>query len=86
MGHLALEKLLKASGQPLPASKRILELNLRHPVMEKIQALHAKNNDDPALKEYSQLLYDLALVAEGGKIDNPARFSKMIGDLMAKAI
>ncbi|PIP38673.1 MAG: molecular chaperone HtpG [Desulfobacterales bacterium CG23_combo_of_CG06-09_8_20_14_all_51_8] len=81
-----MEKLLKATGQARPASKRILEINLAHPVMEKIQALHSKNADDAAIKEYSLLLYDLALVAEGGKIDNPARFSKMIGELMTRAL
>jgi molecular chaperone HtpG len=70
----------------MPASKRILEINITHPVMEKIQAIHSKNADDDTIKDYSLLLYDLALVAEGGKIDNPARFSKMIGELMTRAL
>jgi molecular chaperone HtpG len=81
-----MEKLLKASGQPMPPSKRILELNISHPVMEKIQSIFEKNQDDAALKDYSLLLYDLALVSEGGKIENPARFSRLIGELMAKAL
>jgi len=81
-----MEKLLKASGQPMPESKRILELNITHPVMEKIQSIFEKNQDDAALKDYSLLLYDLALVGEGGKIENPTRFSRLIGELMAKAM
>jgi molecular chaperone HtpG len=81
-----MEKLLKASGQSMPASKRILELNISHPVMEKIQSIYEKNNDDVSLKDYSNLLYDLAIVGEGGKIENPARFSKIIGEVMAKAL
>jgi molecular chaperone HtpG len=81
-----MEKLLKASGQPLPETKRILELNLNHPLMEKIQAVYESNPDDETLKDYSQLLLDLAIVSEGGKIDNPTRFSKMVGELMAKGI
>jgi len=81
-----MEKLLKASGQPMPPSKRILELNISHPVMEKIQSIFEKNQGDAALKDYSLLLYDLALVSEGGKIENPARFSRLIGELMAKAL
>jgi molecular chaperone HtpG len=81
-----MEKLLKASGQPMPPSKRILELNISHPVMEKIQSIFEKNQEDAALKDYSLLLYDLALVSEGGKIENPARFSRQIGELMAKAL
>jgi molecular chaperone HtpG len=81
-----MEKLLKASGQPLPETKRILELNLNHPLMEKIQAVYESNPDDETVKDYSQLLLDLAIVSEGGKIDNPTRFSKMVGELMAKGI
>ena len=81
-----MEKLLKASGQPMPPSKRILELNINHPVMEKIQAIFEKNQEDAALRDYSALLYDLALVSEGGKIENPARFSRLIGELMARAL
>ena len=81
-----MEKLLKASGQPIPETKRILELNINHPVMEKIQHIFEKNNEDDALKDYSNLLYDLAIVTEGGKVENPAGFSKLIGELMAKAL
>ena len=81
-----MEKLLKASGQELPTTKRILELNLNHPLLEKIQSLYDNNQDDETLKDYSRLLMDLAVVSEGGKIANPARFSKMVGDLMARGI
>jgi len=38
------------------------------------------------LTDYCKLLFDIALVAEGGKIDNPAAFSKAIAELMTKAI
>jgi len=41
---------------------------------------------NPMLGDYCKLLFDIALVAEGGKIDNPAEFSKAIADLMTKAI
>jgi len=81
-----MEKLMKASGQEIPKTKRILELNLNHPLLEKIQSLYEDNQDDETLKDYSRLLLDLAVVSEGGKIDNPTRFSKMVGELMAKGI
>ncbi|BBO89813.1 molecular chaperone HtpG [Desulfosarcina ovata] len=81
-----MEKLLKASGQKTPESKRVLELNMDHPVVEKIKNLFESDRDNPALKDYSHLLFDMAVVGEGGKLDNPARFSKMVGDLMARAM
>ncbi|HMA86845.1 MAG TPA: molecular chaperone HtpG [Desulfosalsimonadaceae bacterium] len=81
-----MEKLLKASGQSVPQTKRILELNLNHPLLAKIQNLYENNSDDETLKDYSRLLLDLAVVSEGGKVENPARFSKMVGELMARGI
>jgi molecular chaperone HtpG len=81
-----MEKLLKASGQQPPETKRVLELNMDHPVVEKIKALFESDRDNPELKQYSQLLLDMAVVSEGGKLDNPGRFSKMVGDLMTKAM
>jgi molecular chaperone HtpG len=81
-----MEKLLKASGQKPPETKRVLELNMEHPVLEKIKTLFENDRDNPQLKEFSLLLLDMAVVSEGGKLDNPARFSKMVGELMARAM
>jgi molecular chaperone HtpG len=81
-----MEKLLKASGQKPPVAKRVLELNMDHPVIEKIKTLYENDRNNPQLKDYSQILFDMAVVSEGGKLDNPARFSKMVGDLMAQAM
>ena len=81
-----MEKLLKASGQETPDTKRVLELNMDHPVVGKIKSLFENDRDNPELKDYSRLLFDMALVSEGGKLANPSRFSKMVGDLMARAM
>ncbi len=81
-----MEKLLKASGQPIPENKRILELNTNHPVLDKIHGLFEQDAEAEALKDYSQLLYDLAVIGEGGKVENPSKFNKMIAELMAEAI
>ncbi len=80
-----MEKILKASGQAAPETKRVLELNMTHPLMEKINALFESDRDNAALTDYSLMLFDLAVVAEGGKLENPARFSRMVGEAMAKA-
>jgi molecular chaperone HtpG len=81
-----MEKILKASGQESPEVKRVLELNIEHPVFEKIKSLFEKNRDDPVLKDYSHLLLDIAVISEGGRVENPSQFSKMIGDLMSGAL
>jgi len=81
-----MEKMIKASGAKPPESRRILELNARHPVIAKINALYEKDRGNETLKDYSQLLLDMAIISEGGKIDNPSRFNKMIGTLLNTAL
>ncbi len=81
-----MEKILKASGQKTPESKRVLELNTDHPVIGKIKGIFEADKDNPMLKDYSQMLFDLAVISEGGKIDNPGNFSKLVGELMNSAI
>jgi len=81
-----MEKILKASGQNVPQTKRVLELNMDHPLLTKIKALYEKDKEAPELKEYTNLLFDMAVISEGGKLDNPSRFSKVMGDLLAGAI
>jgi molecular chaperone HtpG len=81
-----MEKILKASGQDVPPSKRVLEVNMDHPLLVKIKGTFEKNKEADALKDYAAFLYDLAVVSEGGKLDDPARFNKMIGNLTAGAM
>lgn len=81
-----MEKIMKATGQSIPKTKRILEINTSHPVVEKIKRVHEQNAESEALKDYSELLYDLAVIGEGGKIEDPSRFNKLVADLMAEAI
>ncbi len=81
-----LERLLRATGQDLPRIRRILEINPAHPAIEKIHSLFEANRDDPQLRDYSELLYGQALLAEGSPLPDPARFSRQIADLMARAL
>ena len=78
-----MEKILKSAGQKTPENKRVLELNMAHPVMEKIHAMFEKDKNDAQLNNYIHLLLDLAVIGEGGKVDDPSRFSKLVGNLMA---
>lgn len=81
-----MEKILKASGQKAPEVRRVLELNVNHPVLPKIKALFEKEKDSEKLKDYSNLLLDMAIIGEGGKVENPSQFSKMVGELMSQAL
>ena len=81
-----MEKIMKATGQKTESAKRVLELNIEHPAIMKIKALLEKDREDPSLKDYAELLFDLAIISEGGRIDDPSRFSKTIGLLMAEAL
>ena len=56
---------------------------MAHPVMGKIQGMFEADKKDPKLNDYIHLLLDLAVIGEGGKVDDPSRFSKLVGDLMA---
>jgi molecular chaperone HtpG len=78
-----MEKILKSAGQPTPVNKRVLELNMTHPVMEKVHTMFEADKNDIRLNDYILLLLDLAVIGEGGKVDDPSRFSKLVGDLMA---
>jgi len=79
-----MEKILKSTGQEPPENKRVLELNMSHPVMDKINSMFETDRKGPELESYIQLLLDLATIGEGGKVDDPSKFSKVVGDLMAK--
>jgi molecular chaperone HtpG len=81
-----MEKILKASGQAPPQVKRVLELNMKHPLMLQINSLFETDRNNAALKDYSRMLFDMAVVAEGGKLENPAQFSRLVGEAMAKAM
>ena len=81
-----LEKMLRMMGQEVPTTKRILELNPKHPLLEKLKALHDKDAATETLKPYAELLYGQALLAEGGQMPDPAALSKHIAGVMLKAL
>lgn len=77
-----MERMLKAMNQPVPESKRILELNPDHPLLPVLARLHAKDKESARLADYCDLLYDQALLTEGSPINDPLRFSRLVADLM----
>ncbi len=82
----AMEKLMKAMGQELPPVKRILEINPTHPVVQRLHALYSEKGDEPFLGQAAEMLHAQALLAEGGELPDPSRFSHHLADLMARAL
>ncbi|MDI6104941.1 molecular chaperone HtpG [Actinoplanes sp. NEAU-A12] len=82
----ALEKMYRAMGQEGPRVKRILELNPNHPLVAGLRAAHERGAEDPALPDTAELLYGTALLAEGGDLDDPARFAKLLADRLAQTV
>jgi molecular chaperone HtpG len=82
----ALARLYRASGQAIPASKRILELNPDHPLVTGLGQAHKDRRDDPSVAETAELLYGTALLAEGGALENPARFAELLADRLARTV
>ncbi|GGU44540.1 molecular chaperone HtpG [Lentzea flava] len=74
-----LEKMYKAMGQELPKIKRILELNPSHPLVEGLHKAFAAGERE-SLADTAELVYGLALLAEGGELADPSRFVKLVAD------
>ncbi|HTX96733.1 MAG TPA: molecular chaperone HtpG [Mycobacterium sp.] len=82
----ALARLYRASGQDVPVGKRILELNPNHPLITGLRQAHQDRGDDPTVAETAELLYGTALLAEGGALDDPARFAELLADRLARTV
>ncbi|MBA2480937.1 MAG: molecular chaperone HtpG [Planctomycetes bacterium] len=81
-----MEELMRRMGQDMPKQKRILELNAQHPLVEKLQALHASGSEASRLKEYIAVMRDQAVLAEGGRIADPAAFARRVQALLVGAV
>ncbi|MDE2309337.1 MAG: molecular chaperone HtpG, partial [Betaproteobacteria bacterium] len=73
-GNMA--RILKAAGQKAPSTRPILEINPNHPVVQRLKE-EEKHFDD-----WAAVLFDQALLAEGGQLDDPAGFVKRVNQLM----
>lgn len=73
-----LEQILKASGQNIPGSKPILEINPAHPVLQRID----NEPDEDRFADWAQILFDQALLSEGGQLRDPAGFVSKLNGLI----
>ncbi len=78
-----LEQMMKAMGEKIPVSKRVMEINPDHDLFISMKTIFEKDKTSEILKEYTLLLYDQALILEGDKPINPSNFTKYMSKLMA---
>ncbi len=81
-----MEALLRAAGQNVPKVLRSLEVNPDHPLVEKVKKIYESDPSVPGFRKYARVLYGLAALAEGGKLDDPAAFSREVAELLAKPV
>jgi len=73
-----LERMLKAAGQQVGGAKPIFELNPEHPMVERLKA----ESDETLFADWSSILFDQALLAEGGQLEDPASYVKKMNELL----
>jgi len=73
-----MQRLLKEAGHELPSSKPILEINPDHPIVKKLDTEKSKKK----FADWSDILFDQALLAEGGQLDDPAGFVAKLNEML----
>ena len=73
-----MERIMKSMGQEVAGSKRILEINVGHPLVERLQS----EADDERFADWSRILFDQSVLAEGSQLDDPASFTRRLNELL----
>ncbi len=77
-----LERLLKSVGQEAPSTKPIMEINIGHPLVTHLD----NESDEERFADLSKILFDQALLAEGGQLTDPASFVTRLNELMLQLV
>jgi molecular chaperone HtpG len=72
-----LARMLKQAGQPVPEVKPILEVNAQHPLVKKLEA-----SEDSQFDDLAHILFDQALLSEGGLPEDPAAYVRRVNALL----
>lgn len=72
-----MQRILQAAGQDMPSTKPILEINASHPIVMKL----AEQDTDEQFADWVQILFDQAVLSEGGKLENPAAFVQRLNQM-----
>ena len=73
-----MQRLMKEAGHELPGSKPILEINTDHPIVKRLEEEKA----DDKFSDWSDILFDQAILAEGGQLDDPASFVHKLNEML----
>jgi molecular chaperone HtpG len=73
-----MQRLLKEAGHAMPGSKPILEINTDHPIVKKLD----KEKSEERFKDWSEILFDQAILAEGGQLEDPAGFVHKLNEML----
>jgi molecular chaperone HtpG len=82
--HMA--RMMEAMGQFIPKSKKILEINPEHTLFSEMKKLHETDAKSSVLKDYSDILFNLALIVEGSAPEDPSLFAGKTAELMIKGM
>lgn len=81
-----LERLMRAMGQEVPPTKRILEVNAGHPLIAHLAQRYEQQKDSPELAQSAEMVYELAVLSEGGELADPAGFAKRVAQVMSSSL
>jgi len=73
-----MRRILEAAGQKVPASKPALEINVKHPLLQRIES----TGEDASFDDLSMLLFEQATLADGGQLAEPAAFVQRLNRLL----
>lgn len=76
-----MRRMLEQAGQAMPDSKPLLEVNLDHQLLKQVSAVESEDE----FKDWAELLFEQAVLAEGGQLEDPAGFVQRTNRLMLKA-
>jgi len=75
-----MRRMLEQAGQAMPDSKPVLEVNLDHQLLKQVSAVESEEE----FKDWAELLFEQAVLAEGGQLEDPAGFVQRVNRLMLK--
>lgn len=78
---LEMQRILQSAGQKVPEAKPIFEVNLQHPLVSRLH----DTSDDQKFSEWTLVLFEQAVLAEGGQLDNPSDFIGRVNKLLLSA-